>query len=34
MPTPHLPSLNLIRVFEVAARRLSFKDAANELFVS
>ena len=34
MPTPHLPSLNLIRVFEVAARRLSFKDAADELFVS
>ena len=34
MPTPHLPSLNLIRVFEVAARRLSFKEAANELFVS
>ena len=29
-----LPSLNLIRVFEVAARRMSFKDAAEELYVS
>jgi len=34
MPSQHLPSLNLIRVFEVAARRMSFKDAADELFVS
>lgn len=34
MSNQHLPSLNLIRVFEVAARRMSFKDAADELFVS
>ncbi len=34
MASPRLPSLNLIRVFEVAARRMSFKDAAEELFVS
>lgn len=34
MTKQHLPSLNLIRVFEVAARRMSFKDAADELFVS
>lgn len=34
MPSQHLPSLNLIRVFEVAARRMSFKDAADELCVS
>lgn len=34
MSSQHLPSLNLIRVFEVAARRMSFKDAAEELFVS
>ncbi len=29
-----LPSLNALRVFEAAARRLSFKDAAKELFIS
>jgi len=34
MSNQRLPSLNLIRVFETAARRLSFKDAADELFVS
>ena len=34
MTNQRLPSLNLIRVFEIAARRLSFKDAADELFVS
>lgn len=34
MASQQLPSLNLIRVFEVAARRMSFKDAADELFVS
>jgi LysR family glycine cleavage system transcriptional activator len=34
MTNPRLPSLNLIRVFETASRRLSFKDAADELFVS
>jgi LysR family glycine cleavage system transcriptional activator len=34
MTNPRLPSLNLIRVFEVAARRMSFKAAAEELFVS
>lgn len=34
MTQQRLPSLNLIRVFETAARRMSFKDAADELFVS
>ncbi|MBC53049.1 MAG: hypothetical protein CMQ34_04345 [Gammaproteobacteria bacterium] len=34
MANQRLPSLNLIRVFETAARRLSFKEAAEELFVS
>tara|TARA_R110002072_G_scaffold284396_5_gene448730 strand:+ start:68542 stop:69450 length:909 start_codon:yes stop_codon:yes gene_type:complete len=34
MATQRLPSLNLIRVFETAARRMSFRDAADELFVS
>ncbi len=34
MTNPRLPSLNLIRVFETAARRMSFKGAAEELFVS
>ncbi len=29
-----LPSLNALRVFEAAARQLSFKDAAKELFIS
>jgi LysR family transcriptional regulator, glycine cleavage system transcriptional activator len=29
-----LPNLNQIRVFEAVARNLSFKDAANELFVT
>lgn len=34
MANQHLPSLNLIRVFEAAARCMSFKDAADELCVS
>ncbi len=32
--TMRLPSLNVLRVFESAARHLSFKDAAHELFIS
>jgi LysR family glycine cleavage system transcriptional activator len=30
----HLPSLNALRAFEAAARHLSFKEAARELFVT
>lgn len=32
--TKRLPSLNLLRVFEAAGRRLSFKLAAEELHIS
>ncbi len=31
---PKIPPLNLLRVFEVAGRRLSFKEAAKELYVT
>ena len=34
MANQRLPSLNLIRVFETAARKMSFKGASEELFVS
>jgi len=34
MSNQRLPSLNLLRTFECAARHLSFKKAADELFVS
>mgnify|MGYP002261603346 CR=1 FL=1 len=34
MTNPRLPSLNLIRVFETAARPMNFQGAADEPFVS
>lgn len=34
MTTPRLPSLRALRVFQVAGRHLSFKRAAEELFLS
>lgn len=34
MPLRRMPSLSALRAFEAAARRLSFKDAANELSVT